>query len=262
MSDIHSSAVISPSAVIGSGVVIGPYSVIGDNVVIGDGTRLISHVVIRQDTVIGSNNVIHSGAVLGDDPQDIGYGGEKTFLKIGNDNQIREYVTIHRGSKEGNTTVIGNSNMLMAYSHVGHDCVVHDHVICTNYAGISGHCVIEDYAIIGGLAGLHQFVRVGKMSMVGGCSKVNVDIPPFTLCDGNPLRIRNVNSVGLRRRGVDRDTIDGLREAVRLLYNSGLNTKTAINLIKELPPTPELTYLMDFVCASRDGTYGRQEQGK
>ncbi|MBQ9358156.1 MAG: acyl-ACP--UDP-N-acetylglucosamine O-acyltransferase, partial [Abditibacteriota bacterium] len=243
MKNIHDTAIIAPTAEIEDNVTIGPYCVIGDNVHIGDGSCLQNHVVIVRDTFIGRNNRIHSGAVLGDDPQDLGYGGEQCFLRIGDDNQIREYATIHRGSREGQTTQVGNSNLFMAYSHIGHDCVVQNHVICTNYAGISGHCVLEDYAIIGGLAGLHQYVRVGKMAMVGGASKVNIDVPPFTLCDGNPLRIRSVNSVGLRRRGVSKESIEVLREAVRLLYLSGLNRKTALNLLGELPQVEELLYL-------------------
>ncbi|MBP5273346.1 MAG: acyl-ACP--UDP-N-acetylglucosamine O-acyltransferase [Abditibacteriota bacterium] len=262
MTDIHNSAIIAPDARIGENVKIGPYCVIGENVVIGDGTCLMSNVVIQKDTTIGKNNVIHSGAVLGGDPQDLKYNGEQSFLEIGDDNQIREYVTIHRGSHEGQTTVIGDSNLLMACSHIGHDVTVRNHVICANYVGVSGHCVIEDYAIIGGLAGLHQFVRVGKMAMIGGLSKVNIDIPPFTLCDGNPLRVRSINSVGLRRRGIDKESIDILREAVRVLSNSGLNRKTALNLIGELPSIPELQYLSDFVCATREGYSGRQEQVK
>lgn len=258
--NIHSTAIIHPTAQIGSGVTIGAYSIIGENVIIGNNNNISSHVVIEKDTTIGNDNTLASSVILGGDPQDLGYRGEKSYLKIGDGNLFREFATIHRGSREGNTTVVGNNNMFMAYSHIGHDCVVHNRVVCTNYTGVSGHCVLEDGAIIGGIVGIHQFVRVGKMSMIGGLSKVNVDIPPFTLCDGNPIRVRTVNSIGLRRNGVSKEAIDALSEAVRLLYHSQLNRTSAIRQIKELAMYPDLEYLISFVEAIREGKSGRQEQ--
>lgn len=260
MSKIHKAAIIHPSAIIGENTEIGAYSIIGENVILGDNNNISSHVVIEKDTKIGSGNTISSGAILGGDPQDLGYKGEKTFLEIGDNNLIREFVTIHRGSREGNITKVENGNMIMAYAHIAHDCHIHNNTVLTNYAGLCGHCVIEDRAIIGGLTGLHQFVRVGTMAMIGGVSKVNVDIPPFTLSDGNPVRIRGVNAIGLRRNRVSKDAIDALSEAVRLIYNAKLSRSVAIRQIREREMYPEVEYLISFVEAIRDGKSGRQEQ--
>ena len=260
MSKIHSTAIIHPSSTIGENVEIGAYSIIGENVILGDNNKISSHVIIEKDTKIGSDNTIASSAILGGDPQDLGYKGERTFLEIGDNNIIRECVTIHRGSKEGNITRVENNNMIMAYAHIGHDCHIHNNVVLTNYAGISGHCIIEDRVIIGGLTGLHQFVRVGTMAMIGGVSKVNIDIPPFTLSDGNPVRIRSVNAIGLRRNRVSKDAVDALNEAVKLIYNAKLSRSVAIRQIREKEMYPEVEYLISFVEAIRDGKSGRQEQ--
>ena len=259
MNKIDKTAIIDPSCKLGDNIVIGPYAVIGPNVTIGDNTEIMHHAIIEQDTVIGKNNKIHSNAVLGGDPQDLGYHGEKSYLEIGDNNLIREFVTIHRGSREGNVTKIGNNNYIMAYVHIGHDCIVENNVICTSFAGISGHCLIEDYAIIGGLAGLHQFVRVGKMAMIGGVSKVNKDIPPFTLCDGNPVTVRTTNTVGLRRRGKSKEVISALSDSVKIIFNSGYNRQTSISIVKEkYPDVEEVQYLIDFITAVREGNSGRQ----
>lgn len=259
MNKIDSTAIIHPSCELGDNVVIGPYVIIGENVKIGDNTEIMSHAIIEQDTTIGKNNKIYTSAVLGGDPQDLGYNNEKSYLEIGDNNQIREFVTVHRGSREGNVTKIGNNNYLMAYVHIGHDCIIHNNVICTAFAGISGHCVIEDYAIIGGLAGLHQFVRVGTMAMIGGTSKVNTDIPPFTLCDGNPVSVRTTNTVGLRRRGKPREVISALSDSIRIIYHSKLNRKTAMGIVEDkYPDVEEVKYLINFINAAREGSSGRQ----
>ena len=248
MNKIDSTAIIDPSCELGDNVVIGPYVIIGKNVKIGDNTEIMSHAVIEQDTIIGKNNKIYTSAVLGGDPQDLGYFGEQSFLEIGDNNKIREFVTIHRGSREGNITKIGNNNYLMAYCHIGHDCEVQNNVICTAFAGISGHCLIEDYAIIGGLAGLHQFVRVGTMSMIGGTSKVNSDIPPFTLCDGNPVTVRTTNTIGLRRHGKSNEIISALSDSIRIIFHSKLNRKSAISIVSEkYPNIEEVKYLTNFI---------------
>ncbi|MBQ0104788.1 MAG: acyl-ACP--UDP-N-acetylglucosamine O-acyltransferase [Armatimonadetes bacterium] len=259
MNKIDPTAIIHPTCQLGDNIIIGPYAVIGENVQIGDNTEIMHHAVIEKDTKIGKNNKIHTSAVLGGDPQDIGYHGEKTFLEIGDNNQIREFVTIHRGSREGNITKVGNDNFLMAYVHVGHDCIIHNNVILTAFVGISGHCVVEDYAIIGGLAGLHQFVRVGTMAMIGGVSKVNIDIPPFTLCDGNPVKVRSTSSIGLNRRGKSKAVISALSDSVKIIFHSQLNRRTAISQVKEkYPNIEEVTYLTDFLEAGRQGNNGRQ----
>lgn len=261
MNKIHETAIIHPTAKLGDNVSVGPYSIIGENVTIGDNTQISHHVVIEKDTTIGKNNEIFSGAVLGGDPQDIGYHGEKSYLEIGDNNKIREFVTIHRGSREGLTTKVGNNNYLMAYVHIGHDCVLYNNIICTSFVGISGHCVLEDYVVIGGLAGLHQFVRVGKMAMVGGTTRGNTDIPPFTLCAGNPMTVRTTNTVGLKRRGMDNKTISALSDSVRIIFHSKLGRKTALEIVsKKYKDIEEVNYLVDFLNAVRDGNNGRQEQ--
>lgn len=259
MNKIDKTAIIHPSCELGDNVVIGPYAIIGENVKIGDGTEIMNYAVIEKDTVIGKNNKIHTNAVIGGDPQDIGYHGEKTFVEIGDNNNIREFVTIHRGSREGNVTKIGNSNYLMAYVHVGHDSEIQNNVICTSYAGISGHCLIEDYAVIGGLAGLHQFVRVGTMAMIGGTSRITTDVPPYTLCAGNPMTVRTTNSIGLRRHGFSNKTISAIAESVRIIFHSRLNRKSAIAQVRSLyPDIDEVNYLVDFIDAVKNGNNGRQ----
>ena len=259
MNNIDKTAIIHPTCQLGDNITIGPFVCIGENVKIGDNTEIMSHSVIEKDTAIGKNNKIFSNVVLGGDPQDLGYTGEQSFLEIGDNNKIREFVTIHRGSREGNITKIGNDNYLMAYVHVGHDCIIHNNVICTSFAGISGHCVVEDYAIIGGLAGLHQFVRVGTMAMIGGLSKVNKDIPPFTLCDGNPVTVRTTNTVGLRRRGKSNEVISALSDSIKIIFNSSLNRNSAVKLVMDkYPDIPEIKYLVDFVKAVKQGSSGRQ----
>lgn len=259
MNQIHETAIIHPTVKLGDNITIGPYSIIGENVSIGDNTSISHHVVIEKDTTIGKNNEIFSGAILGGDPQDIGYNGEKSFLEIGDNNKIREFVTIHRGSKEGLTTKVGNNNYLMAYVHIGHDCELYNNIICTSFVGISGHCILEDYVVIGGLAGLHQFVRVGTMAMVGGTTKTNTDVPPYTLCDGNPMTVRTINTVGLRRRGLDKKTISALSDSVRIIFHSNLNRQTSLSMVKsEYPNIKEVEYLVSFLEAVRAGNNGRQ----
>lgn len=254
---IHPTAVVDSAAEIGEGAEIGPYAVIGGDVIIGAGTRIGPHVVIEGRTVIGRNCVIHTGAALGGPPQDRKYEGEPTSLIIGDDNEIREYVSIHRGAGEDGATIVGDDNMLMAYSHIGHNCRIGSHIMLTNYAGISGHVVIEDRAGVGGMVGVHQFVRIGWLAMVGGYSKVAQDVPPFMLVDGRPARPIGLNVLGLRRADVPADTRDSLKRAFRLLYRSNLNLTQALDQIAaEIQDSEYLGYLVEFMRHS--GMAGRQ----
>jgi UDP-N-acetylglucosamine acyltransferase len=254
---IHPTAVVEPSAELAEGVEIGPYAIIGADVAIGEGTRVGPHVIVEGRTVIGRNCALHIGAALGGAPQDRKYGGEPTSLIIGDDNEIREYVTIHRGSGEGAETVIGDGNLLMAYSHIGHNCRIGSHIMLTNYAGISGHVIIEDRAGIGGMVGVHQFVRIGRLAMVGGYSKVAQDVPPFMLVDGRPARPIGLNVLGLRRAGVPPETRDSLKRAFRLLYRSNLNLSQALDrIVAEIQDSEYLGYLVEFM--RRSGMAGRQ----
>lgn len=184
---IHPTAIVHPDAKLGAGVEVGPYSIIEGTVQIGDGTKIDSHVVIKGHTTIGRENEIFTGAVIGSLTQDKKYKGGVTYLKIGDRNKIREYVTINPGTGEGTETVIGNDNLIMAYAHIAHDCILGNHITLANNGTLAGHVIVEDRAIIGGLSAVHQFVRIGYLCIVGGCSKVVQDIPPFMMVDGQFL---------------------------------------------------------------------------
>jgi len=256
---VHPTAVVDPSAELGSGVEIGPFCLIGPGVVIGDGTHLDSHVVLHQWTRLGANCAIKSAAVLGGAPQDHKYKGERTFLNIGDNNVIREYVTIHRATGEGNCTEIGSDNLLMAYCHIGHNCKIGSGITMANMVGISGHVMVEDRVVFGGMVGVHQFVRIGRLAMVGGMSKVVQDVPPFAMADGHPARVYDLNVVGCRRAGMSASVRSGLKQAYKLLYRSDLNVSQAMEAIEaEVEPSPERDYLLEFVQNIKFGFGGRQ----
>ncbi|MEN6521676.1 MAG: acyl-ACP--UDP-N-acetylglucosamine O-acyltransferase [Armatimonadota bacterium] len=258
---IHSTAIIHPSAEIGDSVAVGSYCVIGPDVKIGDGTKIEHHAVIECNTTIGRNCHIGVSAVLGGAPQDYKFHGEQSYLEIGDENIIREFCTIHRASGEGNSTVIGNNNMLMAYCHVAHNCRLANYITMANMAGISGHVQVEDKVILSGMAGVHQNVRIGKLAMVGGMSKVVQDIPPFMLADGRPIKVYDLNVIGLRRSGVVPRSRAALRQSYKLLYRSSLNITQAIERIEaEVEPCEELEYLLDFVKNMKCGRNGRQSE--
>jgi len=251
---VHPTAIVSKKAKLGEKVEIGPFCVIGDNVEIGDETKIGSRVYIEGWTRIGKRCHIFQGAVIGTPAQDTHYEGEVSFVEIGNYNLIREYVTIHRGTKKESKTYIGNNNFIMAYSHIAHNCWVGNNVVIANMGTLAGYVTIEDRAVIGGLTGVHQYVRIGTCAMVGGCSKVIKDIPPFTLANGNPARIYKLNVVGLRRAGISQTTRNHLSRAYRILFRSGLNTTQALERIEnELEGIPEIKYLCDFIRTSKRG---------
>ncbi len=251
---IHPTAIVHPDAELGEGVEIGPFSIIAGTVKIGDRTRVGARVTIEGHTTLGEENQIFTGAVIGSQTQDKKYDGGTSYLHIGNQNNIREYVTINPGTKEGTSTEIGDGNLLMAYSHVAHDCIVKNNAILANQATLAGHVVIEDRAIIGGLSAVHQFVRVGELSLVGGCSKVVQDVPPFMMVDGHPVRAYGINSVGCDRAGVSREEKELLKKAFKIIFKSKLSTKNAILKIEsELQPTPAVKKILDFLLASERG---------
>jgi UDP-N-acetylglucosamine acyltransferase len=257
--EINSTAIVDGTATIGQGVRVGPYCVIGRNVHIGDGTRVDSHVVIEENTSLGKECKVLTGAVLGGAPQDYKYHGEETFLRIGDRNIIREYVTIHRASGDGEATVIGDDNMFMAYCHIGHNCTLGSGITMANMVGISGHTLIEDKVVFGGIVGVHQKVRIGKLAMVGGFSKVVQDVPPFAMADGRPSRVCDLNVIGLRRNGVPPKVRSDVKQAYKLLYRSNFNVTQAIEAIEnEIEPSEELQYLLDFIRNVRLGFGGRQ----
>jgi len=244
---------------LGVNVQIGPFCVVEAHVRIGDNCLLHPHVMVFSHTTLGANCEVFPGAVLGGKAQDIKAGDEVTYLKIGEHNIIREYVTLHRATGEGEATIIGDHNMFMAYCHVGHNCRIGSHVMIANSCGISGHVVVEDRVVIGGMTGIHQFVSIGTLAMVGGYSKVTQDVPPFTMVEGRPTKVYGLNVVGLRRNGISAERRAELKQAYRLLYRSKLNTTQAIERIKaEIPDSEELRYLVDFVRRAREGRAGRQ----
>jgi UDP-N-acetylglucosamine acyltransferase len=229
---IHPTAIIHPDVELGSGVSVGPFSIIESGVTIGDGTCIGARVSIEGNTTIGRENEIFTGAVIGSLTQDKKFDGGTSYLKIGDRNKIREYVTINPGTSHGAETVLGDDNLIMAYAHIAHDCVIGNQVTIANAGTLAGHVTIEDKAIVGGLCGVHQFVRVGYLSIVGGNSKVVQDIPPFMMVDGRPARGCGLNSIGLERAGIPKDIRLMMKRAFKLIFRSELSTKTAIEKIR------------------------------
>lgn len=251
---IHSSAIISPKAKIEPTVTVGPFTIIGDNVSIGANTVIGAHCVIEGNTSIGNGCEIFTGAVIGSRPQDLKFKGEDVFLEIGNNNIIREYCTLNPGTGQGGKTGVGDNNLLMAYSHVAHDCRLGSGCVLANNSTLAGHVTIEDKAVVGGIVAIHQFVRVGMLSIIGGCSKVVQDIPPFSTCDGHPARVYGLNLIGLRRKGVSRESIRQIDQVFKLIFNSGLSAKHAVEKVeKELTGNEEIAYLVNFIRNSERG---------
>ena len=252
---VHPTAIVHPHARLDAGVSVGPYAVIEEQVTIGPGTRIGAHCVIEGRTTIGAECEIFTGAVIGSIPQDLKYRGEESALVIGDRNKIREYVTINPGTEGGGgTTSIGSDCLLMAYSHVAHDCRVGDHVVLANSAALAGHITIEDRATIGGLVGVHQFVRVGTLAFVGGCSRVAQDIPPYATCVGYPATVFGLNSEGLRRAGITDDVKQRLHRAFKVLFYSKLSMSHALEQVAvDADRCPELQRLVTFIRQSKRG---------
>jgi UDP-N-acetylglucosamine acyltransferase len=255
MTFIHETAIVHSAASIGEACIIGPFSTVGAKVVLGKGVELVSHVVIDGDTRIGSGTKIFPFASIGLSPQDLKYGGEETRTEIGERNQIREFVTIHRGTAGGGgITRLGNDNLLMAQVHVAHDCTVGNNVIMANAATLAGHVEIADRANVGAYSGVHQFCRVGFEAFVGGYSVVVKDAPPFAIIQGNHAKCYGVNKVGLKRRGYSKETIDHLHHAYHLLLTAKLNTTQALERIREeIRGCDEVELLVNFIETSARG---------
>lgn len=251
---IHHTAIIHPSAEIGPHVSIGPYTVIGQEVIIGEGCELGAHVTVEKWTELGPNCRVAPGAVLGCEAQDVKSEGCKSFVRIGANNLIREFVTVHRSNHEDGATVIGDHNFLMAYAHVAHDCVIGNNTILTSFTGLSGHVKVEDYALLAGFVAVHQYVSIGTIAMVSGCSRVVKDIPPYVIAEGNPTCIRGLNTVGLQRNGVSPRARELLKRAYKIVFRSNLNTTQALQEVeKSLEPAPELEHLVTFIRNSSRG---------
>jgi UDP-N-acetylglucosamine acyltransferase len=251
---VHSTAVIHPGAQLGSGCEIGPYCVIGPHVVLGAGCRLHAHVVIDGHTVLGVENEIFPFASIGLKTQDLKWKGGITRTQIGDRNTFRECVTVNSATGDGEVTVVGSNNHILAYCHLAHNVRLGNHIIMSNVGTLAGHVTIEDHAVIGGVVAIHQFCRVGRMSMIGGCSKVVQDVPPFMLADGNPAQTRTVNKVGLERRGISEEAQAALKQAYKLLFREGLTISNALKRIEaDLPKLPEIEQLVDFARTSERG---------
>jgi UDP-N-acetylglucosamine acyltransferase len=252
--EIHPTAIVDPKARLGEGVTVGPYCVIGDRVLIGDGTTIGSHCVITGHTLLGKRNRVFTGAVLGSEPQDVKYHGEETYLEIGDENVIREYVTINPGTGEGSKTVIGNDNWIMIQAHVGHNCVIQNHVKLANGVMLGGHAVIEDYATVGGGTPVHQYVRIGRFAMIGGGFRVVQDVVPYMMAGDEPLRIYGLNQVGLERNNIPKESIEVLKKAHKVIFRQNLTLKEALKVLSaDFPPIEELKHLIAFLNTSDRG---------
>lgn len=251
---IHNSAVVHPSAVLGSNVSVGPFAVIGPRVRIGDNTEIGPGVLIEDGTVVGGNCRIGHGASIGGEPQILNFKNVPSAVHIGDGTTIREYVTIHRSGKENGVTRVGRNCLFMSYAHVAHDCDIGDNVVLVNSANLAGHVVVEEYAFVSGITGVHQFVRIGKHAMVGGGMIIRQNIIPYSLVAGPPPRLVGINAVGLRRRGFSANIRSSIKRAVKLLLQPDLNTGQAIEKMQaEIEMTDEIKHLVDFIKNSPRG---------
>lgn len=255
---IHPTAIIDESSTLADGVEVGPYAIIGKHVTIGSGTAVGAHAVIGDWTEIGENNRIFPQASVGAPPQDLKYKGEECWTRIGNNNMIREFSTIHRGTVTGHAeTVVGNSNLIMAYSHIAHDCRIGNGVVMANVATLAGHVTIEDNVILGGLVAIHQFTSIGMNAMIGGGTMVSLDILPYTIATSarrRDTKLRGLNLIGLKRRGFSDDAIRNLKKAYKTLFMADLKLADAISRIKsDISGCPEVDYLLAFIENSKRG---------
>ncbi len=250
----HPGAVVSSKASIGDDVTIGPFTYIHDDVEIGNGTNVGSNVFIGNGTRIGKNCTIHHGASVGSNPQDLKYHGEKSFLYVGDHTTVREFATLNKGTGEGGVSRVGSHCLLMAYTHVAHDCIVKDNVIMANCATLAGHVVVEESVIIGGLTAVHQFCTIGEHALIGGVFRVVKDVPPYVLAGQTPLVFEGLNLVGLRRRGFSRESIDAIDRAYRIIYKSNLNVSQAVTQLRsESNNLPEVEKILSFISRSKRG---------
>jgi len=251
---IDPKAMVSPKAQLGEGVKIGPYAVIGENVKIGPDCVIDSFAQVLGHTELGQGCHLFPYAVVGNIPQDLKYKGDKSFLIIGNNNKVREFVTINPGTDEGAKTIIGSNNLIMAYSHIAHDCTIGDGNVFANSATLAGYVTVGNRVVIGGLVAIHQFCRLGDFSIIGGCSKVVQDIPPFSMSDGHPATICGLNIVGLKRAKFPSSTIRTLKKAFKIIFFENHPTAQSKELVqKNLPPLKELEYLFEFILSSKRG---------
>jgi UDP-N-acetylglucosamine acyltransferase len=261
MTRIHPTAVVHPSAELDPTVQIGPYAIIGEHVKIGAGSTVGAHAIIEGPTIIGVGNQIFPGAAIGLDSQDLKYQGGETWVKIGNYNRIREYVTINRATGIGEATTIGDRNLLMAYVHIAHNCTIEDNIKIANATSLAGDVHVESDAVISGVLGIHQFVRVGRLSMIGGMTRIQRDVPPFTIVEGAPARVRALNFVGLERSGYAPEEIAILKKAFRTIYYSHKTINQALDDLDLFPGYESIQSLQRFLRLSIDGKKDNKRRG-
>jgi len=253
--EIHPTAVVHPGAEIGEGSVVGPYCIIEDRVVLGKNTRMDAFSQVKSYTRMGEGNRVYSYALIGEEPQDLKFHGEDSWVEIGDNNRIREFVTIHRGTEGGAAvTRVGSGCLLMAYVHLAHDCILGNGVIMSNAASLAGHVDVGDNAIIGGMTGIHQFVRIGKNAFIGGMTGVGLDVPPFCLASGDRARLHGLNLVGLTRRGMPKEKISALKSAYKTIFRSNLDREQALAEVEQtLGQYQEVAEFLDFIRTSERG---------
>src|SRR5438552_2500654 len=251
---IHQSAFVDPTAELGAETIVGPYCIVGADVALGESCWLQHHVTLCGPMRAGAKNKFYAYCSIGQQTQDLKYAGEPTYLEIGDENTFREFCTVNRSTKADGKTRVGNRGNFLAYSHIGHDCTVGNSVVFSNNGTLAGHVEVGDHAVMGGLTAVHQFCRIGRFAITGGCSKIVQDVPPFMIADGNPAKMRGINTVGMERHGFSEDVVRQIKEAFRLLYRSKLNLKPAMDEIRNsLSPLPEITQLLDFLSNSPRG---------
>jgi len=251
---IHNTAIVSEEAKLGKGVKVGPFAIIDGGTEIGDNTEIGPRAHIISGAVIGSGNSIGEGTIVSGAPQDLKYKGEKTTVKIGNNNVIREYVVIHRAASAAGATSIGDNCFILGNAHVAHDCVIGSNVVIVNYAGLSGHVVVEDHAFVSGLTAVHQGVRIGAYSMVGGGIRLSQDVAPYMTVSGQPARFIGVNKTGLKRNGFSKEVIGRIEDAASIFFRQNLMAKEAIEKIQaSIPACPEIEHFIGFVRSSKRG---------
>src|SRR5437879_11770842 len=251
---IHPTAIVDAGAEVGAGPIVGRDCVIGPDVVLSLNCWLQQHVTLCGPMSAGARNKFYAACSVGQQTQDLKYQGEPTYLEIGDENTFREFVTISRSTTSKGKTRIGNRGTFLAYSHIGHDCQVGDGVVFSNNGTLAGHVQVGDHAVMGGLTAVHQFCRIGRFAVTGGCEKIDQDVPPFMIADGNPAEIRGINLVGLERKNFPPQSVKLIKEDFRLIYRSKYNRRQAIEAMqKELPPTEEITEIIQFIEQSERG---------
>src|SRR5438552_3180977 len=252
--EIHPTAIVDPKAQLGADTIVGPYCIVVSEVALGDGCWLQHHVTLAGPMRAGAKNKFYAYCSIGQQTQDLKYAGEPTYLEIGDENIFREFCTVNRSTKADGKTRVGDRGNFLAYSHIGHDCTVGDSVVFSNNGTLAGHVEVGDHAVMGGLTAVHQFCRIGRFAITGGCSKIVQDVPPFLIADGNPAQIRGVNLVGLERACYAPESVKAIKEAFRLIYRSKLNTRQAIEAVRnQIEPRQEITHCIEFVEKSARG---------